>query len=179
MHGILFRAFNIPERLCFQMEWWWSMYISQHAGPPTRGDPDAPSRLPNSLRSRLAVGRKISLLFLIFFPDAGGAGRQTQTRPDKTFKERSSGRCGVSASRSWLLVLCLCGSCHAPLKISDDVYYAWCAADSAAAQEMCSLWVDASRTFQPLRQSLRTFEASDLKWRWNKLNRYLNPKYAG
>lgn len=93
------------------------------------------------------VGQTRSLpffFFLIFFPDAGGAGRRTQTRPDKTFKERSGGRCGVSASRSWLLVanrrewkqepgcVCVCGSCHPP-SVFSDVYDPWC----AAPWEMC------------------------------------------
>lgn len=60
------------------------------------------SELLTGLRDRLEVC--LFFFFLIFFPDAGGAGRRTQTRPDKRFKERSGGRCGVSASRSWLLV---------------------------------------------------------------------------
>lgn len=104
------------------------VHLSEHAGPPTtgvHGDPDAPSRTAESLN--------MSLLSLIFFPDAGGAGRQTQTRPDQTFGERSGGRCGVSGQP--LLAspskqkgmkagarLCLCGSCRAPLICSDDVY---------------------------------------------------------
>lgn len=89
-----------------------------------------PTRLPDF---RTAERLNIGLLSLMFFPDAGGAGRQTQTRPDQTFGERSGGRCGVSVQP--LLAspskqkgmkagarLCLCGSCRAPLICSDDVY---------------------------------------------------------
>lgn len=101
------------------------VHLSEHAGPPTTGDPDAPSRTAESLN--------MSLLSLIFFPDAGGAGRQTQTRPDQTFGERSGGRCGVSGQPFLASPpkqkgmkagarLRLCGSCRAPLICSDDVY---------------------------------------------------------
>lgn len=120
---------NIPDRSCFSdgaaVK---RAHLSEHAGPPTtgvHGDPDAPSPTAESLN--------MSLLSLIFFPDAGGAGRQTQTRPDQTFGERRGGRCGVSGQP--LLAspskqkgmkagarLCLCGSCRAPLICSDDVY---------------------------------------------------------
>lgn len=114
MRGIWFKAFNIPERLCFQMERWWSMSSTsaRRASHQRHAQTRWPQRAfhPNSwktarcLSSPLALGQNISLLFGIFFPAAGGAGRQTQTRPDKTFRERSSGRWGASASRSWLLV---------------------------------------------------------------------------
>lgn len=35
--------------------------------------------------------------------------------------------------------LCLCGSCHAPVTFSDDVYCPWCAADPATVEETCTL----------------------------------------
>lgn len=178
MHGIWFRAFNIPERLCFQMEWWWSIYSTsarqashqrhaqtrwpQRAFPTSKQLKDcAPSELPTG------PGTEYKSAFLKYFSllleELAAKLRRDQTR------RLGRGAVGVVARRPAALGcsctqkgtnagagLCLCGSCHAPL-----ILFWWC---------LLSLTCGGSGSCS--RNALTVGRCS-------KLNGCFNPKYAG